>query len=212
MTYEDAIRVADLKTRAARFERIRREAGGPQVRIEVTDYLKPDLDEIYGILPRRLVAPLARWAERRWPHGRPTFGQHVRTTTVLGFLRVWLLGRCRRLRPGSYRAHLEHARMERWLDALRRCTQWNGDLAREVAGAAQLVKGYGDVRRRMTALFDELLETTLAAAREESARGDGFTTSTDFAATYRRLVLEGPEGEANARSLAAALRSRLGGG
>ena len=28
MTYEDAIRVADLKTRAARFERIRREAGG----------------------------------------------------------------------------------------------------------------------------------------------------------------------------------------
>jgi indolepyruvate ferredoxin oxidoreductase, beta subunit len=212
MTYEDAIRVADLKTRAARFDRIRREAGGPKVQVEVTDYLKPDLDEIYGILPHRLVAPFARWAERRWPHGRPTLGQHVRTTTILGFLRVWLLGRCRRLRPVSYRAHLEHARIERWLDALGRCAEWDRGLAREVAGAAQLVKGYGDVRRRMTALFDELLETALAAARGESARGGGFTGATDFAATYRRLALEGPDGEAAARSLAAALRSRLGAG
>ena len=227
MTYEDAIRVADLKTRAARFERIRREAGGPNVQvvavrgeprsggepspsvIEVTDYLKPDLDEIYGILPHRLVAPLARWAERRWPHGRPTLGQHVRTTTIAGFLRVWLLGRCRRLRPVSYRAHLEHARMDSWLAALRQCADWNRDLAREVAGAAQLVKGYGDVRRRTTALFDDLLATAMMAAREESARSDGFPISAGLAATYRRLVLEGPDGETRARALAATLRDHL---
>jgi len=210
MTYEDAIRVADLKTRGARLERIRREAGGPSPSvIEITDYLKPDLDEIYGILPHRLVAPFARWAERRWPHGRPTLGQHVRTTTILGFLRVWLLGRCRRLRPVSYRAHLEHARMERWLAAVHRCAEWDRGLAREVAGAAQLVKGYGDVRRRMAALFDDLLETTLTAARDESSRAAGFAVSTAFAATYRRLVLKGPDGETEARALAAALRTRL---
>ncbi len=227
MTYEDAIRVADLKTRAARFERIRREAepspsvieavrgeprsGGepsPSV-IEVTDYLKPDLDEIYGILPHRLVAPFARWAEGRWPHGRPTLGQHVRTTTIVGFLRVWLLGRCRRWRPVSHRAHLEHARMERWLAALRQCADWNRDLAREVAGAAQLVKGYGDVRRRMTALFDDLLDTAMIAAQEESSRSDGFAISTRFAAAYRRLVLKGPDGETEARALATTLRPHL---
>ena len=123
MTYEDAIRVAQLKTRWDRFERIRRDARDPAAEVVVTDYLKPDLDEIYGILPHRLVAPFARWAERRWPDGRPTLGQHVRTTTVTGYLRLWLLARCRRLRPSSYRAHHEHARMERWLDlvsALRR--------------------------------------------------------------------------------------------
>jgi len=207
MTYEDAIRVADLKTRAARFERIRREAGGSI--IEVTDYLKPDLDEIYGILPYRLVAPFARWAERRWPHGRPALGQHVRTTTIVGFLRVWLLGRCRRLRPVSYRAHIEHARMEHWLAAVRQCAEWNHDLAREVASAAQLVKGYGDVRRRMTALFDDLLDTAMIAAREESSRSGGFALSTGFAAAYRRLVLEGPDGEAEARTLAVTLRAHL---
>jgi indolepyruvate ferredoxin oxidoreductase, beta subunit len=209
MTYEDAIRVADLKTRAARFERIRREAGGAGVQVEVTDYLKPDLDEIYGVLPHRLVAPFARWAERRWPHGRPTLGQHVRTTTILGFLRVWLLGRCRRLRPMSHRAHLEHARIERWLAAIQQCLAWDLGLAREVAGAAQLVKGYGDVRRKMTALFDDLLATTLAAATFESRHRNGFRLATEFAAMYRTLVLTGPDGESQAQTLAADLRTRI---
>jgi len=52
--YEDAIRVADLKTQASRFERIRKENAVPNgARLVVTDYLKPDLDEIYGILPLR---------------------------------------------------------------------------------------------------------------------------------------------------------------
>jgi indolepyruvate ferredoxin oxidoreductase beta subunit len=57
MTYEDAVRVAQLKTRAGRFERIRRDKGVGTGEIVVTDYLKPDLDEIYGVLPYRLVAP-----------------------------------------------------------------------------------------------------------------------------------------------------------
>jgi indolepyruvate ferredoxin oxidoreductase beta subunit len=232
MTYEDAIRVADLKTRADRFERIRREAGpggapspsvvtavrgepraggapSPSV-IEVTDYLKPDLDELYGILPYRLVAPLAHWAERRWPHGRPSLAQHVRTTTVAGFLRVWLLGRCRRWRPVSYRAHLEHERIDRWLAAVARGAAWDPALGREIARAAQLVKGYGDVRRRMAACFDELLDAALAAARLEAERGGGFALATGFAAMYRRLVLQGPDGEAQARSLAADVGKGLG--
>jgi hypothetical protein len=122
---------------------------------------------------------------------------------------VWLLGRCRRLRPISYRAHLEHARIDRWLAAVRRCAAWDTALAREVASAAQLVKGYGDVRRRMTALLDDLLATALAAATHESSRGDGFTVSTTFAATYRHLVLKGPEGETRAQTLAEALRRHL---
>jgi len=202
MTYEDAIRVADLKTRAARFARIRDEARTPGAVVEVTDYLKPDLDEIYGILPYVLVAPLARWAERRWPHGRPALAQHVRTTTVLGYLRVWLLGRLRRLRPISYRAHEEGARMTRWLAVVRRCAAWDVGLAREVAHAGQLVKGYGDVRRRMAAHLDRLLASTLAAAEEASREGADFTAATRLARDYRLLVLSGPEGEAKAEALA----------
>ncbi|MGH7389133.1 MAG: indolepyruvate oxidoreductase subunit beta family protein [Candidatus Rokuibacteriota bacterium] len=209
MTYEDAIRVADLKTRAGRFARIRAEAGADDAEVVVTDYLKPDLDELYGVLPYRLVAPFARWAERRWPHGRPTMGQHVRTTTVLGFLRLWLLARCRRLRPTSYRARCEHERMERWLTTVGRCARWDAELACEVARAAQLVKGYGDVRRRMTGLLDHLLQAVLKAATLEVVREAGVPAMTQLAATYRRLVLQGPEGEARAVSLAADVLSHL---
>jgi indolepyruvate ferredoxin oxidoreductase beta subunit len=202
MTYEDAVRVAQLKTRASRFERIRKDKGVGKGEIVVTDYLKPDLDEIYGVLPDRLVAPFARWAERRWPHGRPTLGQHVKTTTVSGFLRVWMLTWLRPLRPISYRAREEHARMERWLAAVARCARWDEGLACEVARAAQLVKGYGDVRRRMTAHFDRLLEAVLRTAEREAAGGT-FDASRALASRYRTLVLQGPDSEAAAVALTA---------
>lgn len=212
MTYEDAIRVADLKTRASRFARIRAEARARNAEVVVTDYLKPDLDELYGILPYRLAAPLARWAERRWPHGRPTLGQHVKTTTVLGFLRVWALGRMRRLRPGSYRARLEHERMERWLAAVARCAAWHVDLAVEVARLAQLVKGYGDVRRRMAGLFDALLDAVVQAAEAEASRGRDQAVAARLASASRLLVLQGPEGETQALALAASVREHLDAG
>jgi indolepyruvate ferredoxin oxidoreductase beta subunit len=209
MTYEDALRVAQLKTRWSRFERIRRETCDPGAEMVVTDYLKPDLDEIYGILPHRLVAPLARWAERRWPHGRPTLGQHVRTTTISGYLRLWLLGRCRWLRPTSYRARHEHARMERWLALVERCAQRDVELAREVARAAGLVKGYGQVRRRLESTFDDLLGCVSRAA-DLGWAGDGDArVARALMRRARTLVLAGPDGEAQAPRLAADVLDRL---
>lgn len=208
MTYEDAVRVADLKTRASRFERIRAgQARGAE--IVVTDFLKPDLDEIWGVLPDKLVRPFARWAERRWPHGRPTLGQHVRTTTVSGYLRVWLLARLRRWRPISYRAREEHARIARWLAAVRACMERDDTLGAEVARAAQLVKGYGDVRRRMLALHEMLLAGVLRAADVEERRAAGFAVSTALAARLRALVLAGPDGEARVDATIAAALARL---
>jgi indolepyruvate ferredoxin oxidoreductase beta subunit len=212
MMYEDAIRVAQAKTRAARFARIRGEARAGDAVIEVTDYLKPDLDEIWGILPHRLVAPFARWAEHRWPHGRPTLGQHVRTTTVSGYLRVWLLARLRVLRPVSWRAHLEQGRIDRWLEAVARAAGWDERLASEVGQLARLVKGYGDVRRRLVALFDTGLALALSAGEAESRSRTGFAVSTALTERFRTLVLEGPEGETRAAALAADATVRLAAG
>jgi indolepyruvate ferredoxin oxidoreductase beta subunit len=203
MTYEDAIRVAQAKTRASRFARIRAETRAGESEIEVTDYLKPDLDEIWGVLPHRLVAPFARWAQRRWPHGRPTLGQHVRTTTITGFLRVWWLTWLRPLRPLSWRAHEEHARMERWLAAVGAAAERDETLACEVARLAQLVKGYGDVRRRLLDIFDVALTLVLRGAEADAP----FATA--LASRLRLLVLEGPDGESRAEALATALRERL---
>jgi len=209
MTYEDAVRVADLKTRASRFARIRASVPAKNAEIVVTDFLKPDLDEIWGVLPDRLVRPLARWAERRWPHGRPALGQHVRTTTVSGFLRVWLLARLKRWRPISYRAREEHARIARWLDAVRVCAARDAALGAEVARAAQLVKGYGDVRRRMLALHEAIVAGVLRAAELESRRSTTFAVSTALAVRLRALVLAGPDGEEKVPALVSAALARL---
>jgi indolepyruvate ferredoxin oxidoreductase beta subunit len=209
MSYEDAVRVADLKTRASRFARIRASARAGDGAIVVTDYLKPDLDEIWGVLPDRLVRPLARWAERRWPHGRPTVGQHVRTTTISGFLRVWLLARLKRLRPISYRAREEHARIARWLDAVQTCVVADAAVAAEVAQAAQLVKGYGDVRRRMLAVHEQIVAGVLRAVTLEARRGQGFAVSRALAARLRVLVLQGPDGEGRVPATVAATLARL---
>jgi indolepyruvate ferredoxin oxidoreductase beta subunit len=214
MTYEDAIRVAQAKTRASRFARIRGETRAGDAVMEVTDYLKPDLDEIWGIMPHRLVAPFARWAERRWPHGRPTLGQHVRTTTVSGYLRIWLLAQLRVLRPVSWRARVEHERIDRWLAGVARAVAWDETLACEVARLAQLVKGYGDVRRRLVKLFDTGLALAVRAGEAESRGGIGFGfgISTALIERFRTLVLEGPEGEARAAALASDAVTRVAAG
>lgn len=209
MSYEDAVRVAQLKTRASRFDRIRAAARAPEAEVTVVDYLKPDLDEIYGVLPYRLVAPVAHWAERRWPERRPALAQHVKSTTIAGYLRLWLLARLRRWRPISYRACHEHARMERWLRAVQDAAALDPALAREVAQAAQLVKGYGQVRRRMETRLDDLLVQVLRAGElERRAGGDG-AAARELARRYRQLVLEGPDGEGQAPVMAAGVIERL---
>jgi indolepyruvate ferredoxin oxidoreductase beta subunit len=191
MTYEDAIRVADLKTRRPRFERIRRENAAPEGSVlVVTDYLKPDLDELYGILPAAIGGPIARWAERRWPEGRPTIGQHVKTTSVLGFLRVWLLARLRWLRPASLRRRREFALMSRWEDTVLAAAALDEALACEVAELGTVVRGYGEVRRRLSGALERVLDDVVRPAVEADRRaGHGFARATGIVSEGRRALL-----------------------
>jgi indolepyruvate ferredoxin oxidoreductase beta subunit len=191
MTYEDAIRVADLKVRRGRFDRIRRENAAPDGSVlVVTDYLKPDLDELYGLLPAPIGGPIARWAERRWPEGRPTLGQHVRTTTVLGFLRVWLLARLRGLRPSSLRRQREFALMSRWEEAVLAAAPLDEALACEVAELANVVKGYGEVRRRLSGALARFLDETVRPVIEaDRGAGTGFARGTQLVRDGRLRLL-----------------------
>jgi len=196
MTYEDAIRVADLKTRRSRFERIRRDHGATNGQVvHVTDYLKPDLDEIYGILPAAVAAPIARLCERWWPERRPSLGQHVKTTAVSGFLRVWLLGRLRVIRPRSLRAQREFALIDRWQQTVLDSAALDLGLAREVADIATVVRGYGDVRRRLARAFERFLDEILApaVARDREA-GQGYERARRIVGETRRQLLADEKG------------------
>jgi indolepyruvate ferredoxin oxidoreductase beta subunit len=165
MSYEDAIRVADLKTRRDRFERLRREArlSAGQV-LRVREFLHPRSEELADILPAWLGRRLLRtgWARRaieRLTHG----GMLVETTSVSGFLQLIVLAKLRRFRRRSLRFEREHAAIRQWLDAVAGLARVNRARALEVAQYPRLRRGYGDTYERGCREFDETLHDALSS-------------------------------------------------
>ena len=175
MAYEDIIRVADLKTRASRFQRVRNEVGAKSGEpVIVIDYLKPGVEEFASVLPHFLGKRLVAWAERRGKFDAYNVGMHIKTSGVLGFLMVRSLAWLRPWRPLSYRYKEEQALIERWLALVAEAAVRDAALAREVAECARLIKGYGETHRRgkanFVAIVDALVENPATAdARSQAA-------------------------------------------
>jgi indolepyruvate ferredoxin oxidoreductase, beta subunit len=172
MTFEDTIRVADLKTRASRFARVRDEIRAePDQLFGITEFMKPRVVEIAGTLP----AGLGQWvlASPRvtgWL-SRFTAGRQIKTRTVRGFLLLYVLSGLRRWRRGTLRFHEEDARIEAWLARIEAVAADNYLVAVELAKAQRLVKGYGETHERGWRNFAVLLEQVDLLA----ARADGGT-------------------------------------
>jgi len=171
MTFEDTIRVADLKTRAERFTRVRTEIGvDPGQLFGITEFLRPGVAEIAGTLP----APLGAWVLRSprltlWLN-RYTAGKQVRTTTVSGFLLLRSVAGLRRWRRATWRFRQENARIEAWLAAIERHAATRYALAVEFARSQRLLKGYGETHERGWRNFCALTrQLELLAARPDGA-------------------------------------------
>jgi indolepyruvate ferredoxin oxidoreductase, beta subunit len=163
MSYEDIIRVADLKTRASRFARVRRETGAREGEpVVVIDYLKPGVEEFASLLPPAPGRRLLAWAERRGKLDAYNIGLHVRTSGIGGYLLVRALAWLRPWRPRTLRYAEEQALIERWLAAVREAAGRSTPLALEIAACAGLLKGYGETHRRgkasVLAILDALVE------------------------------------------------------
>src|ERR1700678_4309596 len=118
MSYEDAPRVADLKIRRTRFERVQREsrANSSQL-LQINEYLHPGVEEISDMLPARVGQWLfdTQWA-RRLLQVFTERGQIVQTTSLHGFLQLYTISGFRRWRRGSLRFRRERQRIEAWLE------------------------------------------------------------------------------------------------
>jgi indolepyruvate ferredoxin oxidoreductase beta subunit len=175
MSYEDIIRVADLKTRASRFARVRREVGAKDDEpVVVIDYLKPGVEEFASLLPAWLGRRVIAWAEKNGKLDAYNVGMHLKTSGVFGFLLVRSLAWLRPWRPYSYRYGEEQALIERWLGRVREALARDAALALEVAECARLLKGYGETHRRgkanFLAILDALVEHPAASdVREQAA-------------------------------------------
>ena len=171
MAYDDPIRVADLKTRAARFDRIRKEMGAKDRLMQLTEFMHPGAAEIVGMMPRR-------WGE--WMEASPkrmarldrmvNRGRRIRTDSLRGFLMLYMLGGMKRRRRGSLRHAQEVAHLDRWLTAATGHLERDYALAVEILRCRRLVKGYSDTHARGLSKFDKVMGAiALVAGREDAA-------------------------------------------
>ena len=202
MAYQDIIRVAQLKSRATRFTRLRDEVRAKSSEpVRVTEFFKPGIEEVSALLPPALGGALHRWAERRNLLHRLHLPMHVTTTNVNGFLRLWLLARLKRWRPRGYRFAEEQALIERWLDAVCGAQAIDSGFAREVVLCSRLLKGYSDTHRHGRAHFIAILDRVVEPAlRQAHAAGEAVRRA-------RTAALADSDGAALIKTLAAPVKN-----
>ena len=198
MCFEDVIRVADLKTRRSRFERVRAEVQAkPGEPLHIIEYLTPGVEEAAAVLPTGLSRAMLGFAAKRGLTHKLNFGMYVKTTSVSGFLMLRLLAALRPLRRMSARYAEEQALIGRWLAAIAAAGARDPGLALEIALCGRLIKGYGDTHRRGKANFLRILDTLVD--------GNAVTADHDRAAAIRKArdaALADPEGRGLESTLA----------
>ena len=151
MAFDDIVRVAELKSRASRHARVRRETGARDDELlRLHDYFKPGVPELAALLPSGLATRLRRWDRRRIARGREPFALplELASHSVSGMLALRALAACRRLRRIGSRYAEEQALIERWLAAVEHGARTDWRLGHETALAGRLIKGYGSTNER----------------------------------------------------------------
>jgi indolepyruvate ferredoxin oxidoreductase beta subunit len=159
MAYEDTVRVAELKIRASRFERVRNEVVVKDGQLlEIVEYMHPRTQEIAETLP----AGLGRFIlNTSWVRGIVDAftkkGRKVKTSSVRGFLLLYMVASLKPLRPRSLRWIDEQKRQDEWLAKVLEIAREDYPLAVEVAYLIGLVKGYGDTHERGRQKYETLM-------------------------------------------------------
>jgi indolepyruvate ferredoxin oxidoreductase beta subunit len=190
MAYQDVIRVADLKIRASRFDRIRTDAGAKNGQnVKLTEFMHPRVEEICGLLP----AQFGKKAENSKTMSaiiRTLFvgGKRIRTDTIFGFLVLYALSGLRGWRLRSLRHEIEMAHIDNWLAGLRDTLPENYDLAVEIVRCQRLIKGYSDTHQRSQSKFGKVMSgIDMVKMRDDAA---------DWARRLRDAALVDADGDA----------------
>ncbi len=199
MSYEDVIRVAQAKIDPKRMTRIAKELSAkPGEPYRVVEFLKPGIEEMCQILPSFLARPILELSARYGWLDRVHLGMQVKTTSIGGFLRFWLLAKLRRFRRNTHRFAEEQAAIESWLGLILAAAKISPELAIEIAECARLIKGYGSTHKRGTgnyALIEQRVIRPALDGRMPAPR------AIDAIASARTAALLDPEGEGLARCL-----------
>jgi indolepyruvate ferredoxin oxidoreductase beta subunit len=122
----------------------------------------------------------------------------VKSTSVSGYLRFWLLAKLKPWRPHSFRYHEEQAAITSWLSLILDSAPTSPALAIEIAECARLIKGYGSTHKRGTSNF-KMIETRVIRPALDGQLPAG--RAIDAIASARTAALVDPDGESLARCL-----------
>ena len=172
MAYDDIIRVADLKTRRPRFDRIKKEMGAQDhTLIQLTEFFHPRAEEIAGLLPAKMGAWIEAKPKRmaqldRW-FGK---GRRLRTDTLPAFLTLHVLGGLKNYRLRTRRHAVEVAHLDAWLTRSLSPSSDDYALSVELLKSRRLVKGYSDTHVRGLSKFDIVMNSAdLLVGRKDAA-------------------------------------------
>jgi len=166
MAFDDIVRVADLKSRASRWQRVAREVKlQDDDLLQLYDHFKPGIPEFAALLPTWLATPLQRWDKRRAFSGHTPWALPLKigTHSVMGMLALRTLASLKWLRPWGSRFHAEQADISQWLQAICTGLQQDGSLGHQIAMCGRLIKGYGSTNERGRHNLQHIL-THLAAS------------------------------------------------
>jgi indolepyruvate ferredoxin oxidoreductase beta subunit len=172
MAYDDIIRVADLKTRGTRFDRIKRDMDLEEDQIlYMTEFMHPRAEEIVSTMPRGLAL---------WIEGNKTLfdgidrivnrARRVRTGTIRSFLTLYIIAGMRGWRRSTLRHAREREHMDGWLSLATAQAATNYEFAVEILNTRRLVKGYSDTHARGLSKFDRVTGAIpMLASRADAA-------------------------------------------
>ena len=173
MAYDDIIRVADLKTRAQRTERINQEMGTTKDnQIRITEYFHPRAEEIVGLFPKSLGSWFEKSSKRMKRLDKiVNKGRRVRSTSLPAFLTLYILSGLRSYRVKTLRHAIEHDHRKDWINKFKAFVPDQYELAVEIVKCRRLIKGYSDTHVRGLSKFDRTLSgAKLVSGRDDAAK------------------------------------------
>jgi indolepyruvate ferredoxin oxidoreductase, beta subunit len=169
MAFDDIVRVADLKSRASRWQRVVGEVKAQEDDLlRVYDHFKPGAPEFAALLPAGLADRVMRWDRRRVARGQPAWALPLKvgTHSVFGMLALRTLASLTWLRVRGSRYAQEQAMIEQWLQGVVQGIQRHWALGHEIALCGRLIKGYGSTNERGKENLLHVLEHLATAARD----------------------------------------------
>jgi indolepyruvate ferredoxin oxidoreductase beta subunit len=191
MAFDDIVRVADLKSRASRWQRVKREVkAGNDDLLRVYDHFKPGAPEFAALLPQSLAARLLRWDRARVLKGKAPWALPLKvgTHSVFGMLALRTLASLKWLRVRGSRYANEQAMIDKWLAGVVDGTRRDWQLGHEIALCGRLIKGYGATNERG--------KENLLHVLDHLARGESAAQSAGAIAAAREAALADEAGKA----------------